>query len=54
MFDLQTIIVAVILIGAVAYASSMFLRKARGFSRKSACADDCGCSSKSKTIKIAH
>jgi hypothetical protein len=54
MFEVQNIIVAIILIGAFAYAGAMFLRKARGFSKKSACADDCGCSSKSKTIKTAH
>ncbi|PYT00932.1 MAG: hypothetical protein DMF63_04500 [Acidobacteria bacterium] len=54
MFDLQTIIAALLIIGALAYASVVLLRKTRAFSRKGACADDCGCSSKSKTPKTAH
>jgi hypothetical protein len=54
MMDLQTIIVGILLIGALAYAASIFLRKTKSFSSKSACADDCGCSTKSKTPKIAH
>ena len=54
MFDLQSIIAAILIIGALAYAAVALSRKTRAFSRKSACADDCGCSSKSKTPKIAH
>ena len=54
MFDLQSIIAALLIIGALAYAGIILSRKTRAFSRKGACADDCGCSSKSKTPKIAH
>ena len=54
MFDLQTTIAALLIIGALAYAAVVFSRKTRAFSPKGGCADDCGCSSKSKTPKIAH
>jgi hypothetical protein len=54
MFDLQSIIAVLLIIGAAVYAGTIVLRKTRSFSRKNACADDCGCSSKSKTPKIAH
>jgi hypothetical protein len=54
MFDLQSIVAALLIIGALSYAAVVFSRKTRAFSRKGACADDCGCSSKSKTPKTAH
>lgn len=54
MFDLQYIIVALVLLGAFAYVARMLVRKTRSFSPKSNCGDDCGCSPKSKTPNIAH
>ena len=54
MLDLQNIIAILILGGALAYAAVMFWKKTRSFSKKGACADDCGCSSKTKTPKTAH
>ena len=55
MFDIQYIVVALIVFGAIGYAALVFIKKSRGFSTKTKCADDCGCSSsKSKTPKIAH
>jgi hypothetical protein len=53
--DIQLVIVGMIILGAVAYAATVFLRKGRAAVAQSACADDCGCSSsKSKTPTIAH
>jgi len=54
MFDLQSIIAGLLIFGALSYAAVVFARKSRAFSNKGACADDCGCSSKSKTPKTAH
>jgi hypothetical protein len=54
MFDLQTIVAALVIGGAFVYASMMFLRKSKAFSTKGDCADDCGCSSKSKVSKVLH
>jgi hypothetical protein len=54
MFELQNIIAVLILVGAVAYAATIVWKKTRAFSGKAGCADDCGCSSKSKAAKIAH
>ena len=54
MFDLQFLMVAFLIAGAVTYAAVTFVRKSSMFSKKSNCADDCGCSSKSKTPKAAH
>ena len=54
MLDLQNIIAALVLVGAFAYAGMMFWKKTRSFSRKADCADDCGCSSKTKNPKAAH
>lgn len=54
MFDLQTIVAAVVIGGAFVYASLMFFRKSKAFSTKSDCGDDCGCSSKSKVSKVLH
>jgi hypothetical protein len=54
MFDLQTIIVMIAIASAGVYAASIFVRKSKAFSTKNDCADDCGCSSKSKTPKSAH
>lgn len=54
MLELQNIIAVLILLGAVSYAATMIWKKTRAFSRKPGCADDCGCSTKSKTPKIAH
>jgi hypothetical protein len=46
----QNIIAALIVIAALAYVGSMLLRKARAFKPKAGCADDCGCSAKTKTV----
>ena len=54
MLELQNIIAVLILFAALAYAATIFWKKTRAFSAKPGCADDCGCSSKSKTPKIAH
>ena len=54
MFDVQFLIVAFLIAGAVAYAAVAFLRKSSAFSKKTDCADDCGCTSKTKTPKAAH
>jgi hypothetical protein len=54
MFELQNIIALLILGAAVFYAGTVLWKKTRAFSVKGGCADDCGCSSKSKTPKIAH
>ena len=54
MMDIQTLIVGVILLGAVGYASVVLARKARAFSPKAACQDDCGCSAKTKVSKAVH
>ncbi|MEO8042360.1 MAG: FeoB-associated Cys-rich membrane protein [Acidobacteriota bacterium] len=54
MFEFQNIIAMLILVAALAYAGTMLWKKTRAFSGKAGCADDCGCSSKSKTPKIVH
>jgi hypothetical protein len=54
MMDIQTIIAGLIILVAVAYATKALLRKSKAFSPRSACVDDCGCSSKSKTTKVVH
>jgi hypothetical protein len=54
MFDLQTLLAAIVIGGAFVYAALVLVRKSRAFSTKSTCADDCGCSSKSKTSKAIH
>jgi hypothetical protein len=52
--DIQYIIVALIILAALSYATWMFIGKTKAFSKKSGCADDCGCSSKTNTPKIAN
>ena len=52
--DLQAVIVIGIVTLAVIYAAITFLRKTKAFSPKRECAEDCGCSSKTKTPKAAH
>lgn len=54
MMDLQTIIAGLIILISVAYVATVLLRKTKAFSPRSACVDDCGCSSKSKTPKVVH
>ena len=44
--NIQNIIAAVIILGAFAYVVNILLKKTRSFSRKSGCANDCGCGSK--------
>jgi hypothetical protein len=39
----QYILVTLILLGAVSYASLVFWKKTRSFSPKSDCGSDCGC-----------
>ena len=46
--DGQTVVVALIVIGAAAYTGSLLWKRFRSFSAKKACADDCGCSAKSR------
>jgi hypothetical protein len=41
--NLQLVIAAFILFGAIAYASVVFWKKTRSFSAKSGCDADCGC-----------
>ena len=52
--ELQYLFVALIILTAVAYALWMFAGKTKAFSKKPGCADDCGCSSKTNTPKIAN
>ena len=52
--EVQAVIVIGIVAIAVAYAAVTFLRKTKAFSPKGECAEDCGCSSKTKTPKAAH
>jgi hypothetical protein len=52
--DVQLLIVGIVILSAVAYAGAVFWRKTRAAVGPASCADDCGCSSKSKTPKIAH
>ena len=47
---IQGIIVGIIIIAAVAYATTNILRKRHSFSTKSGCDDDCGCSGGSKKL----
>ncbi len=53
MMEAQNIIAGSIILIAVAYATVIALRKGRALSPKSkvGCSDDCGCSSKSKSVK---
>lgn len=44
--NIQNIIAALIILGAVAYVANILLKKKRSFSPKSGCANDCGCGSK--------
>lgn len=46
--DLQTIIVAIILLLAGLYVGKMFLRKTKSFAPKGDCGSDCGCDAKVK------
>ncbi|HEX8733701.1 MAG TPA: FeoB-associated Cys-rich membrane protein [Pyrinomonadaceae bacterium] len=56
--DIQTIIVAIIILFATAYVGRMIWQKAKSASKNSACAADCGCDSKKvanyKTEKAAN
>jgi len=52
--DIQIIIVGLVILAAVIYAVKVLQMKTKAFSPKTACSDDCGCSSKSKTPKPAH
>jgi len=54
MLEIQNIIAAILLAGAFAYAGTMLWKKARAFSNKGNCGDDCSCSAKTKISKIAH
>lgn len=48
--DVQTIIVAAIVLAALAYAGQMLWRKVKTFSPKnSSCGADCGCEGNSKS-----
>ena len=46
--DIQTVIVLLIVTGALLYFGSGMLKKARSFAPKADCGDDCGCGSTSK------
>ena len=52
--DIQLIIVGLVILGAGAYATGIFVRKGRSIVQPSKCVDDCGCSSKTETPKSAH
>lgn len=54
MMDTQTIIVTVLVFAAICYAATMFFRKTKAFSSVKACDNDCGCSAKSKTVKVTR
>ena len=46
--DVQTIIVLLIVTGALVYFASGIVKKANAFRPKADCGDDCGCGSTSK------
>lgn len=46
--DLQTVIVLLVVTGALVYFASGMVKKAKAFRPKSDCGDDCGCGSTSK------
>jgi len=46
--DVQIFIVVLIVAGALVYAASGVVKKARAFRPKGQCVDDCGCGSTSK------
>lgn len=46
-FEIQTLIAVVIVLGALAYAGTLIRKKVRAFSPRKSCGDDCGCSSNS-------
>jgi hypothetical protein len=46
--DVQIFIVVLIVAGALIYAASGTVKKARAFRPKGECGNDCGCGSKSK------
>ncbi len=51
--DIQTIIVAIIILIALLYVGKMLFAKVKSFSTKSNCGNDCGCDSKlGKTTQI--
>jgi hypothetical protein len=50
--NLQFLIVALIVIGALAFAGRGMLKRARSFSAKSDCGVDCGCGDKSGKASI--
>jgi hypothetical protein len=54
MLEVQNIVALLILAAAVFYGAMLLWKKTRAFSTKNGCADDCGCSTKTKTSKIAH
>ena len=52
--DIQLIIVSLLILAAVLYAGKFFWKKTGSMVLPSACADDCGCESKTKRRKTAH
>ena len=46
--DIQTIIVLLIVTGALGYFALGMVKKAKAFQPKADCGDDCGCGSTSK------
>lgn len=51
--DVQTIVVAIIILSALLYVGAQIWRKTKSFSSNAAaCASDCGCGSKVKDAKI--
>jgi hypothetical protein len=46
--DIQTIIVAIVILLAFLYVGKIVLGKVKSFSPKSSCASDCGCGTKAK------
>ena len=48
--DMQTYVVAFVIVFALAFAGVTVWRKVRSFSTKRGCEADCGCGEKSKTL----
>jgi hypothetical protein len=52
--DIQTIIVVLIIVGALVYAGNILRHKIKAFKPKdNSCGTDCGCESKAKVKNIA-
>lgn len=52
--DIQYVVVALIVLGALGYVATIVRRQARSLTKKGACETDCGCSSSKKEVKAAR